>query len=73
MQVLEKPKEAEEEIKLEALPTVIYDSNYKVRLTKSAYKEMVGQPECYWLNSTLLSSATFFFIGEASAGKKTRT
>ncbi|KAE8714388.1 hypothetical protein F3Y22_tig00110198pilonHSYRG00283 [Hibiscus syriacus] len=51
MQVLKKPEEAEEEVESEALPAVVSDSNNKVRLANSAYNEMIGQPECPWLNS----------------------
>ncbi|XP_009623966.1 uncharacterized protein LOC107770665 [Nicotiana tabacum] len=47
---MKKPEEVEEEVEAEALPAVISDSNNKVRLTNSAYKEMVGQPECCWLD-----------------------
>ncbi|MCD9643741.1 Sdr4p [Datura stramonium] len=47
---MKKPEEVEEEVEAEALPAVVSDSNNKVRLTNSAYKEMVGQPECCWLD-----------------------
>lgn len=46
-----KPEEVEKEVESEALPAVISDSNNKVRLANSAYKEMVGQPVCTWLDS----------------------
>ncbi|CAI0464539.1 unnamed protein product [Linum tenue] len=46
-----KPEQVEEEVESDVLPAVISDSNNKVRLANSAYKEMVGQPECSWLNS----------------------
>ncbi|CAL5418042.1 unnamed protein product [Camellia sinensis] len=46
-----KREEVEEEVESEALPAVVSDSNNKVRLANSAYKEMVGQPECSWLDS----------------------
>lgn len=46
-----KPEEVEDEVELETLPAVISDSNNKVRMANSAYKEMVGQPECSWLDS----------------------
>ncbi|XVF64200.1 hypothetical protein PTKIN_Ptkin09bG0149000 [Pterospermum kingtungense] len=49
MQLPKKPDEVEEDVESEALPAVISDSNNKVRLANSAYKEMVGQPECLWL------------------------
>ncbi|XP_031108730.1 uncharacterized protein LOC116013223 [Ipomoea triloba] len=47
-----KPEEVENEVETEVLPAVISDSNHKVRLANSAYKEMVGQPECRWLDYT---------------------
>ncbi|CAN4092168.1 unnamed protein product [Withania somnifera] len=47
---MKKPEEVEEEVEAEALPAFISDSNNKVRLTNAAYKEMVGQPECSWLD-----------------------
>lgn len=53
MQVLKKPEEVEELVESDALPAVISDSNNKVRLANSAYKEMVGQPECPWLDSVV--------------------
>ncbi|XP_022982514.1 uncharacterized protein LOC111481308 [Cucurbita maxima] len=45
------PDEVEKEVESEVLPAVISDSNNKVRMANSAYKEMVGQPECPWLES----------------------
>ncbi|XP_030528642.2 protein transport protein SEC31 [Rhodamnia argentea] len=47
----QKPEEVEEEVESEALPAVISDSNNRVRVVNSAYKEMVGQPECPWLEA----------------------
>ncbi|KAI6689124.1 hypothetical protein NL676_025952 [Syzygium grande] len=49
--VRQKPEEVEEEVESEALPAVISDSNNRVRVVNSAYKEMVGQPECPWLEA----------------------
>ncbi|KAL6013029.1 hypothetical protein ACLOJK_003519 [Asimina triloba] len=49
--VLKRPEEVEEEVELEALPSVVSDSNNRVRLANSAYKAMLGQPECPWLDS----------------------
>ncbi|CAN6450132.1 unnamed protein product [Victoria cruziana] len=46
-----RPDEVEEEMESEALPAVVSDSNNRVRLANSAYKELVGQPECSWLDS----------------------
>ncbi|VFQ99058.1 unnamed protein product [Cuscuta campestris] len=45
-------EEVEEEVETEVLPAVVSDSKNKVRLANSAYKEMVGQPECCWLDYT---------------------
>ncbi|KAF2324266.1 hypothetical protein GH714_011422 [Hevea brasiliensis] len=59
VQLPKKPEEVEEEVESEALPAVISDSNYKVRLANSAYKEMVGQPECPWLDSMLMGDGSF--------------
>ncbi|CAI9763066.1 unnamed protein product [Fraxinus pennsylvanica] len=49
-QVLKNSAEVEAEVEAEEMPAVVSDSNNKVRLTNSAYKEMVGQPECCWLD-----------------------
>ncbi|KAK6938563.1 hypothetical protein RJ641_032071 [Dillenia turbinata] len=54
-QPTKKPEEVEEEVESDALPAIISDSNNKVRLVNSAYKEMVGQPECLWLDSMVIS------------------
>lgn len=43
------PEQVEEVVEAEALPAIVSDSNNKVRMCNSAYKEMVGQPECCWL------------------------
>lgn len=59
VQVPKKPEEVEEEVECEALPAVISDSNNKVRLANSAYKEMVGQPECLWLDSMVTGDGRF--------------
>lgn len=50
-QPMKKPDEVEKEVESEVLPAVISDSNNRVRMANSAYKEMVGQPECLWLDS----------------------
>ncbi|KAI4389866.1 hypothetical protein MLD38_002040 [Melastoma candidum] len=50
---MRKAEEVEEEVESEKLPAVISDSNGRVRLANSAYKEMVGQPECPWLDSVV--------------------
>ncbi|KAF6173075.1 hypothetical protein GIB67_009995 [Kingdonia uniflora] len=46
-----EPEEVEAEVELDDLPSVITDSSNRVRMVNSAYKEMVGQPECMWLDS----------------------
>lgn len=55
--VSRRPEEVEEEVESEALPAVISDSKNRVRLANSAYKEMVGQPECPWLDSMVESNS----------------
>lgn len=52
--VLQRP-ELEENVEMESLPLVVSDSKNKVRLINSAYKELVGQPECLWLDSVAAS------------------
>lgn len=49
-QAAKKPEEVEKEVETEVLPAVVSDSRNKVRLTNAAYNEMVGQPECPWLD-----------------------
>ncbi|KAF9621159.1 hypothetical protein IFM89_016653 [Coptis chinensis] len=49
--VSKKPEEVEAEIELDYLPAVVSDSSNRIRLANSAYMEMVGQPECLWLDS----------------------
>ncbi|XP_074265503.1 uncharacterized protein LOC141587939 [Silene latifolia] len=44
-------EKVEEEVDKETLPAVISDRGNKVRMANSAYKELIGQPECPWLNS----------------------
>ncbi|KAI3864451.1 hypothetical protein MKW92_008315 [Papaver armeniacum] len=47
----QQPEEVEAEVESDTLPVVVSDSRNKVRLANSAFKEMVGQPECAWLDS----------------------
>ncbi|KAI3903369.1 hypothetical protein MKW98_032023 [Papaver atlanticum] len=47
----QQPEEVEAEVESDTLPVVVSDSKNKVRLANSAFKEMVGQPECAWLDS----------------------
>ncbi|XVE70204.1 hypothetical protein DITRI_Ditri10aG0054000 [Diplodiscus trichospermus] len=56
MQLLKKQKEIEEEVESKAFPAFISDSNNKVRLANFAFKEMVGQLECPWLDSMIIMS-----------------
>ncbi|GJZ75306.1 putative reverse transcriptase domain-containing protein [Tanacetum coccineum] len=44
-------EEVEKELEAQVLPGFVSDSKNNVRLVNSAYKEMVGQPECSWLDS----------------------
>lgn len=44
------PEEVEELAEAEESPAIVSDSNNKVRVANSAYREMVGQPECGWLD-----------------------
>ncbi|XAR61974.1 hypothetical protein NMG60_11016537 [Bertholletia excelsa] len=60
---LKKREEVEEEVESEALPAVVSDSSNKVRLANSAYKEMVGQPECTWLESMVTCDRRY--LGDA--------
>ncbi|KAI3758564.1 hypothetical protein L6452_06131 [Arctium lappa] len=55
VQVLKKAaaEEVEKELESQVLPAFVSDSNNQVRLVNSAYKEMVGQPECPWLESMM--------------------
>ncbi|GLT77382.1 hypothetical protein SLA2020_489760 [Shorea laevis] len=50
VQFTKRLEEVEEEVESDTLPAVISDFNNKVRLANSAYKEMIGRPECPWLN-----------------------
>ncbi|KAJ9166344.1 hypothetical protein P3X46_021116 [Hevea brasiliensis] len=59
VQLPKKPEEVEQEVEFESLPAVISDSKYKVRLANSAYKEMVGQPECSWLDLMVMGDGRF--------------
>ncbi|KAI0493176.1 hypothetical protein KFK09_027452 [Dendrobium nobile] len=50
------PEEVEEEVESETLPALVSDYKNRVRLANSAYKELVGQPECMWLDSMVYGS-----------------
>ncbi|CAK8569449.1 unnamed protein product [Lathyrus sativus] len=57
-QTPKKSEELEQEVESEELPAVISDSNNRVRMVNSAYREMVGQPECPWLEVQCGSSTS---------------
>ncbi|XP_062189402.1 uncharacterized protein LOC133892565 [Phragmites australis] len=48
--------EVEMELEADALPALVSDSSNRVRLVNDAYKEMVGQPECPWLDAVAAAS-----------------
>ncbi|CAD6223324.1 unnamed protein product [Miscanthus lutarioriparius] len=48
--------QVEAELEVDALPAVVSDSSNRVRLVNDAYKEMVGQPECPWLDAVAATS-----------------
>ncbi|XP_004986768.1 uncharacterized protein LOC101783930 [Setaria italica] len=60
------PREVEAELALpNALPAIVSGCNSnRVHLTNDAYKEMVGQPLCPWLNSLLGAGAPRRINGE---------
>ncbi|XP_031125628.1 uncharacterized protein LOC116027965 [Ipomoea triloba] len=47
---LKTAEDVESEAEAVSLPVLVSDVNNKVRLANSAYKELVGQPECRWLD-----------------------
>uniref|UniRef100_A0A0E0LMR9 DUF7950 domain-containing protein n=1 Tax=Oryza punctata TaxID=4537 RepID=A0A0E0LMR9_ORYPU len=54
------PKTAEEveaELESDDLPAVVSDSSNRVRLVNDAYKRMVGQPECPWLDAVATAAS----------------
>ncbi|KAF4359421.1 hypothetical protein CsatB_007413 [Cannabis sativa] len=65
-QAPKNPEEVEAEVESEALPVVITDSNNKVRMANSAYKELVGQPECSWLDSMVTNTEGRLGLGGGS-------
>lgn len=48
------PTEVEDDAELDELPVVVSDSHNRVRLANSAYRELVGQPECSWLETMMI-------------------
>ncbi|KAK4745650.1 hypothetical protein SAY87_011962 [Trapa incisa] len=69
--VRRKREDVEEELESDRLPAVITDANNKVRLVNSAYKEMVGQPECSWLDSLMLGTGGYIDHPKGSASSST--
>ncbi|KAG6528832.1 uncharacterized protein LOC122039897 [Zingiber officinale] len=47
-------EEVEAEVESDALPAVVSDWRNRVRLVNSAYREMVGQPECPWIDAMVM-------------------
>ena len=60
--------EVEAELEADALPAVVSDSGNRVRLVNDAYKEMVGQLECPWLDaaSRTISGEVVLLLAEAA-------
>ncbi|XP_068308780.1 uncharacterized protein [Pyrus communis] len=58
-QAPKKAEDVEEEMESEALPVILSDSRNKVRMANAAYKEMVGQPECPWLDAMVAGNGRF--------------
>lgn len=50
-------EEIEEQLEADNCPALISDFNNRVRWANSAYKQMVGQPECSWLESPAAGNA----------------
>lgn len=48
--VLKGSADVDKEVEAEEVPVIVFDSSNRVRLANSAYMEMVGQPECCWLD-----------------------
>lgn len=61
-----KPEEVEEEVESESLPAVISDSSNRVRMANSAYRELVGQPVCSWLDGRVGGSSCKRISGEVA-------
>ncbi|XP_026396523.1 uncharacterized protein LOC113291173 [Papaver somniferum] len=65
----QQPEEVEAEVESDTLPVVVSDSRNKVRLANSAFKEMVGQPECAWLDSMGANSEKLTSKGKRISGE----
>ncbi|XP_026411732.1 uncharacterized protein LOC113307241 [Papaver somniferum] len=65
----QQPEEVEAEVESDTLPVVVSDSKNKVRLANSAFKEMVGQPECAWLVSMGANSEKLTSKGKRISGE----
>ncbi|XP_074588769.1 uncharacterized protein LOC141844664 [Curcuma longa] len=53
--VARRREEVEAEVESDALPAVVSDCRNRVRLANSAYREMVGQPECPWIDAMVMA------------------
>ncbi|KAG8099534.1 hypothetical protein GUJ93_ZPchr0013g35474 [Zizania palustris] len=60
------PEEVEAELESDALPAVVSDSSNRVRLVNDAYKRMVGQPECPWLDAVATAASSRRISGEVA-------
>ncbi|XP_047951082.1 uncharacterized protein LOC125196563 [Salvia hispanica] len=65
-------KGVEEAVEGEARPAIVSDSSNKVRICNSAYKEMVGQPECCWLDGRRIGGEVSLRFPDAEAGRRAR-
>ncbi|KAL1564732.1 hypothetical protein AAHA92_07038 [Salvia divinorum] len=65
-------KGVEEAVEAEAKPAIVSDSSNKVRMCNSAYKEMVGQPECCWLDGGRIGGEVSLRFPDAEEGRRAR-
>ncbi|KAG6422052.1 hypothetical protein SASPL_118613 [Salvia splendens] len=65
-------KGVEEAVEGEARPAIVSDAGNKVRMCNSAYKEMVGQPECCWLDGGRIGGEVSLRFPDAEAGRRAR-
>ncbi|KAG6425125.1 hypothetical protein SASPL_115550 [Salvia splendens] len=65
-------KGVEEAVEGEAKPAIVSDSSNKVRICNSAYKEMVGQPECCWLDGGRIGGEVSLRFPDVEAGRRAR-
>uniref|UniRef100_A0A0D9X0X4 DUF7950 domain-containing protein n=1 Tax=Leersia perrieri TaxID=77586 RepID=A0A0D9X0X4_9ORYZ len=64
--VAKTAEEVEAELESDDLPAVVSDSGNRVRLVNDAYKRMVGQPECPWLDAVAATAASRRISGEVA-------